>query len=550
MRWSLVCALVLLACAPSQPRGPRFANRPIVWRVDDRVDVPVKPKPRPFAQKVYYFDAYIYNPVARALAVPRRIHALDVNALDEVPDSTWFTNRIGHRDLAVADLARGPNTVPPDESRWTVVQSKTVGGSPGFIALDGRGDRYVLKLDEPDAPITESATDVAVQRLLSAIGYNVPENSVIYLGPGAIALADTAVVKDEFGNERPMVQRDLDHIFARGNRKADGTYRFLASRFLAGAPLGGFPQVGTRRDDPNDKVPHEHMRVLRALRLFFAWLQQTDAKEDNTLDMWIEDKQAGRHYLLHYLVDFGKSLGISAWITRRPGDGHQENVDFSFALRGIAGLGLWVRPYEGTRTPGIQGVGMFDAEHYDPGAWKPHARYEPMRYADDRDHFWAGKIIARFTREQLRAALEQGRYEDPRAVDYLTDVLVARQWITVRWAFTRSVAPLDRFTIDTDRLCFTDLLLAYKLDPAARATTRYTATARTFDDQPLAYAAHAAPDDSGRACLPMPPAGPRRDGYTIVKVVTSRGHDLRPVEIHIANADGGRRIIGIHRHDD
>jgi hypothetical protein len=289
------------------------------------------------------------------------------------------------------------------------------------------------------------------------------------------------------------------------------------------------------------------MRVLRALYLFFAWMQQTDAKEDNTLDMWIEDKQTGRHYLVHYLVDFGKSLGMSAWITGRPGDGHQENVDYSFALRGIAGLGFWVRPYEGTRTPGIQGVGMFDAEHYDPGAWKPHARYEPLRYADDRDHFWAGKILARFTREQLRAALEQGRYEDPRAVDYLTDVMVARQWITVRWAFTRSVAPLDQFAIGVDGLCFEDLLVKYKLEPGARAMTRYTAAAKGVSDQPLEYRAHAVPEENGRACLPIPPSGPGRDGYTIVMIETSRGRELGPVEIHLANGVAGRRIIGIHR---
>src|SRR6185503_17862966 len=185
----------------------------------------------------------------------------------------------------------------------------------------------------------------------------------------------------------------------------------------------------------------------------------------------------------HYLLDFGRSLGISGWITGRPGDGHQENVDYSYWLRGIAGLGLWVRPYEGTRTPGIQGVGMFDAEHFDPGAWKPHARYEPLRFADDRDTFWAGKIIARFTKEQIRTALEQGHYEDPRAVDYLTEVMAARQRVAVRWAFTRSVAPLDQFVLGDRGLCFEDLLIKYNLDADARASTRFTAAATGYSDQ-------------------------------------------------------------------
>ena len=37
--------------------------------------------------------------------------ALNVNTLGEVPDSSWFTNRIGQYDLTVDDVLRGPNQV-------------------------------------------------------------------------------------------------------------------------------------------------------------------------------------------------------------------------------------------------------------------------------------------------------------------------------------------------------------------------------------------------------------------------------------------------------
>ncbi len=37
------------------------------------------------------------------------IRAVNVNTLDEVPDSSWFTNRIGVRDLPIAEITRGPN---------------------------------------------------------------------------------------------------------------------------------------------------------------------------------------------------------------------------------------------------------------------------------------------------------------------------------------------------------------------------------------------------------------------------------------------------------
>ena len=38
--------------------------------------------------------------------LPRSRRALGVNALDEVPDSTWFTNRLGVRDLLAKPLSR------------------------------------------------------------------------------------------------------------------------------------------------------------------------------------------------------------------------------------------------------------------------------------------------------------------------------------------------------------------------------------------------------------------------------------------------------------
>jgi hypothetical protein len=41
----------------------------------------------------------------------QQIRAVNVNTLDEVPDSSWFTNRIGRGQMSVADIARGPDRV-------------------------------------------------------------------------------------------------------------------------------------------------------------------------------------------------------------------------------------------------------------------------------------------------------------------------------------------------------------------------------------------------------------------------------------------------------
>ena len=50
-------------------------------------------------------------------------------------------------------------------------------------------------------------------------------------------------------------------------RNPDGTYRVVAGRLLPGKILGGYQYAGTRPDDPNDLVPHQHRRELQALRV-------------------------------------------------------------------------------------------------------------------------------------------------------------------------------------------------------------------------------------------------------------------------------------------
>jgi hypothetical protein len=59
------------------------------------------------------------------------------------------------------------------------------------------------------------------------------------------------------GKRRRLRQRDLDLVFDRAARLANGRYRVLVSRFAPGRPIGNFRYYGTRPDDPTDIVPHE-----------------------------------------------------------------------------------------------------------------------------------------------------------------------------------------------------------------------------------------------------------------------------------------------------
>ena len=79
---------------------------------------------------------------------------------------------------------------------------------------------------------------------------------------------------------------------------------------MPGRPVGGFRYYGTRPDDPNDVVPHEHRRELRALKVFGAWTNLVDMKAGNTLDTVVTEN--GRSVVRHYLQDVGSTFGTGA----------------------------------------------------------------------------------------------------------------------------------------------------------------------------------------------------------------------------------------------
>ena len=78
--------------------------------------------------------------------------AEDVNTIDEVPDSNWFTNRAGTRPITADELFRGPSDdAGPAPGKWTVSQ-KANGVTPGFTITDERNRRYFVKFDSSRLP--------------------------------------------------------------------------------------------------------------------------------------------------------------------------------------------------------------------------------------------------------------------------------------------------------------------------------------------------------------------------------------------------------------
>lgn len=549
--------VVAASCGAVRPvvDGPRFANQPIVWRVNDRIDVP-KPAMRLYARTLYHIDGFVVRRLTRLMDVPDPVRATNVNALDEAPDSTWFTNRIGARELTIAEVRRGPNQGQGPEALkpWTITGSKVGGLSIGFIMKDGEGGKHLLKFDHKEHAFLETAADVIGQRILWACGYNVPEDTIVEFQRSDLKLAPDAVNKGTFGKPTPLTEIELSKRLGKVNIAADGTSRGLASKFLEGVPVGPFAREGVRPDDPNDRVPHERRRELRGQVAIFAWLNHSDIQEDQSLDMWVEDPaRPKRHFLRHYILDFGKAIGVSGRQNKWQYIGHAELIDFDYMFRSLLSLGLWKRPWEDAAAPNLPGVGLFDVASYNPGAWRTNSQYWPFKDADRFDAFWGAKLMMRFTREQLAAIVDEARLPDPASRAYLVDTLVARQRKTALYWFMR-VNPLDGFTVERDgdryRVCFDDLTIKYDLEEAGRHLTRYSAEAADYDGKPLSWKATAPLTATGRTCMGGLSAASTHDGYTIVRITTLRGA-LRgvPTQVHLAIAPetGALRVIGLHR---
>ena len=551
-------AALAAACAgsPSPVGDVRFFNRAPVTVVNDRCDVPDKPAEYALSALLYAIDADIFHRIPRLLDFKPYLRARSQNAMDEVPDSTWFTNRIGHRPMTPEEIRRGPNDSDgPDRSApWRIIGSKTAGISAGFRVKDARDDVWLIKFDEPHLPEMETATEVIVQRLVWAAGYNVPETAVVLFERDQLELAADAVIEDQFGNDRPMEADDLAQVMARIEPMPDGRYRALASKYIPGTPIGGIRPEGTRPDDPNDTIPHELRRELRGMYALYAWLNNVDTKLGNTLDTYIEDPaREGHHYVVHYFLDFGKSLGVHASSSLHAESGFQRKVAPEKWLATVAALGLEVQPWDNLeQPPNIRGVARFESERFDPGDWHTLHPWLPFENSDRFDQYWGTKIVMAFTPEQLRAAIDVGQLSDPRAADYYLRILRERQEKTGRYWFSR-VAPLEDFEVTREQagsmqLCFRDLWLRHGFD-ASPNRTRYTARSYDYLGRPASLALSASPTDEGSACLTNVSVHSAEDSYTIVGItVTRAGKSLPPVFVHLARGQDGRlRVIGIWR---
>ena len=475
------------------------------------------------------------------------VRAQNVNTIDEVPDSNWFTNRLGARAMTVDELLRGPDTNSgPAPGQWTVIAAKNDGVTPGFTVRDSAGQVWFLKVDPPGYPAMATGTEVVVTKLFWALGYHVPETHIAILRPEELLIDHSARVTSANGHNRRFKPADIRALLRKAHRNADGTYRVIASKALEGRPIGGFRFYGVRSDDPNDLIAHEHRRELRAYGTFSAWINHVDSKLINTLDTVIE--RDGRKIVRHHLLDFGSTIGSAGVYPREAYEGWEYLVDGRKTLAGIPSFGFYVKNWRSIPMYRARSVGAFprDNSRWDPERWKPRYANSAFRAARMDDKFWAAQRLQAFSDEMLKAVTRVGQFNDPTSEEMLAKFLIERRNAIVR-RYLPAVNPIVnvRLTV-SGTLTFNNA--AVDADLAMRPA-QYVVQWRRFDN------ATGATSDLGITTaavtsVTLPSNLPSTTGtYLLAEISADGGPEswAAPVHAYFLRETAGWKLVGFER---
>jgi len=484
----------------------------------------------------------MYNLFVNSGSKPSGLRAKNINTIDEVPDSSWFTNRIGTRPMSVDELVKAHNvSAPPDPAKWVVIREKSSGAHPGFTARDAKGQTWFLQFDPSYFKEGPTSAVAIASKIFWALGYNQVESFITTLDPKTTTIDPKATARRASGTRTPITQDDIDAILEHVARNADGTYRVLAGRLLPGRIVGPYQFVGTRPDDPNDVIAHEHRRELRGLRVFGAWTNLTDLKGANTLDTVVTEN--GRSIVKHYLQDVGSTFGF-------PNDKHEWDLGYEYFYEGgpsrkrLLTLGFGLSPWQTAHYNEFPSIGKFEAKAFDPRKWRPQTPVRAYLEMRDDDAFWAAQRVAAFTDELIRAVVHTGQFSNPAAEKELADVLIERR-DKIKSVYLTAVNPIVNPRLDAKGLTFDNAAVAAGV---AHGTATYRASWMAFDN--ATGATRPLTETTSTTTTIAAPAGLPSSGYLAVDLATvSEAYPAwkTPVRAYFRQEGNGWKLVGLDR---
>jgi len=489
---ALALALGTAACGY---RPPRFADRAPVLTAGDNAPIPVPRRRRGFSADTIT-DLNLRNVIVDALEPERTPEAGDVNALDEVPRSSWFdpepapgaTPAAGEGPPELPLTALAPSSVSRDDWPPAAASENLITTLEGTVvaAVDALGRRYVLRRDPPDHPALRTGTEVVAGRLVRALGYLSPRADILEIGAADLAGPPERVRA----------------FLAAGPQPERGRYRVSAVRWPIGVDLGPTLALATRRDDPNDRIPHRDRRTLRALGMVAGWLRWTPLDPEHLRDVYVGPP--GRGHVQHHLVGLHTALGAGL-IGLLPADGT--------TLQRVLTLGLTPEPAPIPRKQRWAGVGeigpLVTERDIDPSP-----SFAPIDRALPGDHYWAAKRIRSLPAGTLAGAVAAARLPDATAAAHLLTMLEARRAQIAAFAYGR-VTPCEVERIAGDTLVLRDLGVEHGLWSAM--DSRYRVEQLSEEGNELAPTRWITSADA-LIDVPLPPPS----GYLVLRVQVVR----------------------------